>query len=124
MVEWGVDGNHMRGKCNMVWCCIQDLKNMDADVIFSKQLKQIEKEKRDKEMKLKSQEKKVSQPGDTSRETGDGGRVPRWISLSVPSAWWSCLCWRNNMRSSKRRTRSSTQNRRTKRWALHGVAGH
>ena len=33
---------------------------MDAEVIFSKQLKQIEKEKRDKEMKLKSQEKKVS----------------------------------------------------------------
>ena len=32
---------------------------MDADVIFSKQLKQIEKEKRDKEMKLKAQEKKV-----------------------------------------------------------------
>ena len=35
------------------------MKNMDADVIFSKQLKQIEKEKRDKEMKLKAQEKKV-----------------------------------------------------------------
>ena len=33
---------------------------MDAEVIFSKQLKQIEKEKRDKEIKLKSQEKKVS----------------------------------------------------------------
>ena len=32
---------------------------MDAEVIFSKQLKQIEKEKRDKEIKLKSQEKKV-----------------------------------------------------------------
>lgn len=32
---------------------------MDADLIFSKQLKQIEKEKKDKEMKLKSQEKKV-----------------------------------------------------------------
>lgn len=32
---------------------------MDADVIFSKQLKQIEKEKRDKEIKLKAQEKKV-----------------------------------------------------------------
>ena len=47
-------------------CCVrvknkffQDLKNMDAEVIFSKQLKQIEKEKRDKEIKLKSQEKKV-----------------------------------------------------------------
>jgi translation initiation factor 3 subunit A len=38
----------------------QDLKNMDADVIFSKQLKQIEKEKKDKETKLKTQEKKVS----------------------------------------------------------------
>ncbi len=37
----------------------QDLKNMDAEVIFSKQLKQIEKEKRDKEIKLKTQEKKV-----------------------------------------------------------------
>ena len=34
---------------------------MDAEVIFSKQLKQIEKEKRDKEIKLKSQEKKVSE---------------------------------------------------------------
>ena len=32
---------------------------MDADVIFSKQLKQIEKEKRDREIKLKTQEKKV-----------------------------------------------------------------
>lgn len=32
---------------------------MDAEVIFSKQLKQIEKEKKDKEMKLKTQEKKV-----------------------------------------------------------------
>ncbi len=32
---------------------------MDTDVIFSKQLKQIEKEKREKEIKLKSQEKKV-----------------------------------------------------------------
>lgn len=32
---------------------------MDAEVIFSKQLKQIEKEKRDREIKLKTQEKKV-----------------------------------------------------------------
>lgn len=38
---------------------LQELKEMDADLIFSKQLKQIEKEKKDKEMKLKSQEKKV-----------------------------------------------------------------
>lgn len=35
---------------------------MDAEVIFSKQLKQIEKEKRDKETKLKTQEKKASVP--------------------------------------------------------------
>ena len=33
---------------------------MDADDIFSKQLKQMEKEKRDKESKLRAQEKKVS----------------------------------------------------------------
>ena len=33
---------------------------MDAEVIFSKQLKQIEKEKKDKETRLKTQEKKVS----------------------------------------------------------------
>ena len=32
---------------------------MDADLIFSRQLRQIEKEKRDKEIKLKTQEKKV-----------------------------------------------------------------
>ncbi len=32
---------------------------MDAEDIFSKQLKQIEKEKRDKEGKLRAQEKKV-----------------------------------------------------------------
>ena len=38
---------------------LQDLKHMDAEVIFSKQLKQIEKEKKDKEIKLKVQEKKV-----------------------------------------------------------------
>ena len=36
---------------------------MDADVIFSKQLKQIEKEKKDREVKLKTQEKKVWTPG-------------------------------------------------------------
>ena len=38
---------------------MQELKVMDAEVIFSKQLKQIEKEKKDKEIKLKAQEKKV-----------------------------------------------------------------
>lgn len=43
----------------MVMSWRQDLKHMDADVIFSKQLKQIEKEKRDREIKLKTQEKKV-----------------------------------------------------------------
>ncbi len=32
---------------------------MDADDIFSKQLKQMEKEKKDKEGKLRAQEKKV-----------------------------------------------------------------
>lgn len=42
-----------------MFCVVQDLKHMDAEVIFSKQLKQIEKEKKDKEIKLKVQEKKV-----------------------------------------------------------------
>ena len=32
---------------------------MDADAIMAKQLRQMEKERREKEMKLKSQEKKV-----------------------------------------------------------------
>lgn len=40
---------------------------MDAEVIFSKQLKQIEKEKRDKETKLKTQEKKACHCGPASR---------------------------------------------------------
>ena len=37
----------------------QDLEQMDVDEIFSKQLKQLEKEKREKDTKLKTQEKKV-----------------------------------------------------------------
>lgn len=54
-------GRRMQTRFRVVfWLDWQDLKNMDADIIFSKQLKQIEKEKRDREIKLKTQEKKVS----------------------------------------------------------------
>lgn len=59
--------------CDQVMTILQDLKNMDADVIFSKQLKQIEKEKRDKETKLKTQEKKVSSY--LSQDSGRGART-------------------------------------------------
>ena len=37
----------------------QDLEEMDTDDIMAKQLKQMEKEMKDKEGKLKAQEKKV-----------------------------------------------------------------
>ncbi|MCG8622531.1 MAG: hypothetical protein MJE68_11125 [Proteobacteria bacterium] len=38
---------------------VQDLAVMDADEIFSKQLHQMEKEKKERDNKLKAQEKKV-----------------------------------------------------------------
>ena len=38
---------------------VQDLAVMDADEIFSKQLHQMEKEKKERDSKLKAQEKKV-----------------------------------------------------------------
>ncbi len=41
---------------------------MDADAIMQKQLRQMEKERREKETKLKTQEKKV-------------GDVPNWLNL-------------------------------------------
>ncbi len=38
----------------------QDLDDMNAEDILSKQLKQMEKEKKDKDGRLRAQEKKVS----------------------------------------------------------------
>lgn len=68
----------------------QELKNMDADVIFSKQLKQIEKEKKDKEVKLKTQEKKVSMCNQ-GREQGRAHTLRlRWTISSVLSVLLSC----------------------------------
>ncbi len=88
---------------------------MDAEVIFSKQLKQIEKEKRDKEVKLKSQEKKVWSVCEISSSIHSSLSFGRWTILSVPSVWWSCRCWSSNMKSSARRIGSSTWNKKTSR---------
>lgn len=43
----------------MIAFFVQDLAVMDADEIFSKQLHQMEKEKKERDNKLKAQEKKV-----------------------------------------------------------------
>ena len=38
---------------------VQDLENMDADELLNKQVQQMEKERRERETRLKTQEKKV-----------------------------------------------------------------
>jgi hypothetical protein len=49
----------MSSDCEILKFFVQDLAVMDADEIFSKQLHQMEKEKKERDGKLKAQEKKV-----------------------------------------------------------------
>lgn len=66
---------------------------MDADEIFSKQLRQMEKEKKERDSKLKAQEKKVGTLMN-ERCTVSHQHVPfdRLTILSEPSVSWRFLC--------------------------------
>ena len=80
---------------------------MDVDGIMAKQLKQMEKERREKETKLRTQEKRVLHclsplPGRQTNPLANPLICPMSLSLSRSTTlsgrngWWRFLCWRSS----------------------------
>lgn len=74
---------------------------MDVDDIVAKQLKQMEKEMREKETKLRTQEKKVCLPVGNAPIHVDHliTALSRLTTGSEPSGWWRYHCWKSSISS-------------------------
>ena len=85
---------------------------MNPDDIFSKQLKQMEKEKKEKDSRLKSQEKKVNTFYFLSVQYLTIQLHDRWTTLSVRSVFKRFHCSSHSMKNRERLTVSSTTSRK------------
>ena len=86
-----------------------------------KQLKQMDKERKEKDIRLKTQEKKVCVKGRGGGVTGSTVitwtvLVLRLTILSVPSGWWRFHCWRSSIESRFGVIVSFMSSRKKKRW--------
>ena len=93
----------------------QDLQDLDPNAIMVKQLKQMDKERKEKDIRLKTQEKKVCiiVCSCTSQYYVAFLRLTIWNVLSVS---WKYPSWRNSMRNRFKMIVSSMNKRKRRRY--------